>query len=292
MGTATTSEAWSCKNPPLVQLPNCGFDPPANPLTPWQFGGTWIYQWSDLGGAPGSTPDGRLLAGTNAGATVFQMSQCRSVLPNTPYDYAAWMNNPGNATCGLLFDVYAGAGCTGGTVQNDVELFPTGAWGRVGDVMTLGGSATSARLMISCTSAAATTLELDELSLVPRRCHHIFQDGFEAPEMDTCEWGAGCAGAGLRVEEAISIRPNLVLLCFNHALDPGTVSGAGGNVTFDNGLAETAATASGKELLITTTGQTGGVPYTVTVAPSVEDGFGVPASGGDATTGFTGYNGS
>jgi hypothetical protein len=289
--TATAVDAWSCGNLALNKLENCGFDSPANDLTPWSFAGTWIHQWHSLAGAPGSSPLGEVLAGTNAASTVFQMWQCRSVMPNTAFDYGAWMNNPGNAVCALLLDVYTGAGCTGGTAQNDVKLFASGAWSRAGDVLTMAGTAVSARLMISCTSIAAVTLEVDEALLVPRRCRHIFRDGFEAPDVDTCEWGAGCPGAGLQVEEAISLRPDRMLLCFNHTLDATTVSAGGGNVTFDNGLTETAAAASGNELLVSTTGQGMGTSYTVTAAPSLEDIFGAPASGDDASALFTGYDG-
>ena len=290
---AAPAGAWSCENLALNQLFNCGFP---SATSDWDYGGTgsWIHQQTGQPGPSGSSPDGYLLAGKPATGNpeAFQASQCRPVMPSTTYDWGGWLNDTlAGATCALLLDVYSGSGCGGSTVANDIKLFAQGSWASVHGEMNAPASATFARLMLSCTGGApAVTLAFDEAYLVPRRCRHIFRDDFEAPEADTCEWSGGCVSNGLRVEEAISFRPNLVQLCFNHELDPTSVSGSS-DVSFDQGLTETTATVFGNALLVTTSAQTAATSYTVTVAGSVASLLGTTVSGADASAVFVGYDG-
>jgi len=87
------------------------------------------------------------------------------------------------------------------------------------------------------------------------------------------------------VNNATSVTVN-----FDRLIDPASVNANGSQFTVDNGLTVSAASVSGKTVVLTTSSQAGGTTYTVTVAGSVQDtrGTGVAAANNSGT--FTGYS--
>ena len=85
------------------------------------------------------------------------------------------------------------------------------------------------------------------------------------------------------VAEAISLTPTSVRLTFSRDIQASSVMADGSQFTFDNGLTASAATVSGRTITVTTSAQTSGTTYTVTVADTVTDlrgtGVGTPNSG-------------
>jgi DNA/RNA endonuclease G (NUC1) len=90
--------------------------------------------------------------------------------------------------------------------------------------------------------------------------------------------------ASATVSSAIS-----ATVTFDRTIDPATVAANGSQFTFNNGLAATAASVSGKTVVLTTSTQTAGTSYTVTVAGTVKDtqGRGVDPAANTGT--FSGY---
>ncbi|WP_224369117.1 Ig-like domain-containing protein [Hyalangium versicolor] len=80
-----------------------------------------------------------------------------------------------------------------------------------------------------------------------------------------------------------------VVLNFDRYIDPASVSSSGAQFTFTNGLTATQAQVNGKQITLTTSAQTAGASYTVTVANSVKDLLGTPVSGTANTATFKGY---
>ncbi|HEX8830377.1 MAG TPA: Ig-like domain-containing protein, partial [Longimicrobium sp.] len=80
-----------------------------------------------------------------------------------------------------------------------------------------------------------------------------------------------------------------VTVTFDRTISAASVMANGSQFTFNNGLTATAATVSGKTVVLTTSTQTGGVSYTVTVASTVTDVLGTPVSASAASATFTGY---
>ena len=79
-----------------------------------------------------------------------------------------------------------------------------------------------------------------------------------------------------------------LVVTFSRNVAPGSVMANGSQFTFDNGLTASAATVSGRTVTLTTSAQTGGTAYTVTVANTVTDQQGT-ALGTPNTATFTGF---
>ena len=79
-----------------------------------------------------------------------------------------------------------------------------------------------------------------------------------------------------------------VTVTFDRTIDPASVLANGSQFTLSNGLTVSAATVSGKTVVLTTATQTGGTSYTVTVAGSVQD---TQAKGVDAAANSGTFNG-
>lgn len=80
---------------------------------------------------------------------------------------------------------------------------------------------------------------------------------------------AVCNGPELLTAAAAS--PTSVVLSFDKPVDPASITDAASQFTIDNGLTVSAAVASGNTVTLTTSAQTPGVSYTVTIAESVTD---------------------
>lgn len=114
------------------------------------------------------------------------------------------------------------------------------------------------------------------LSPVFAQCSFIFADGFEDSPFE--------------VREAIATSSSQVEVCFNHQVLPSTLASGGDQFLFSGSLTASAAVASGRNVLVTTSTQLAGFGYTVSVAHSLTDDSGNPVSGTSDTTGFTGFS--
>lgn len=85
------------------------------------------------------------------------------------------------------------------------------------------------------------------------------------------------------VLSASAIDPTHVEVVFSRPLDPGSIAPDGSQFSFDQGLVATAALASGRSVLLTTTAQME-VAYAVVVAASVRDVGGTPLGTPNAAT--------
>lgn len=94
---------------------------------------------------------------------------------------------------------------------------------------------------------------------------------------------------GPSVTSALATSKTEVVVSFSRAIDPASVT-SGDQFSFDNGLTASAPVTNGNTVTLTTTDQTPGTTYTVTVANTVTDtdGQGIEA-GGESTT-FTGFS--
>ncbi|MBK8941525.1 MAG: Ig-like domain-containing protein [Polyangiaceae bacterium] len=90
------------------------------------------------------------------------------------------------------------------------------------------------------------------------------------------------------VVSAIAASQTSVVVTFSRQIDAATVMANGSQFTFTNGLTASAAVATGSTVTITTSAQTPGASYMVTVAASVEDTLGA-ALGAPNNANFTGY---
>lgn len=91
------------------------------------------------------------------------------------------------------------------------------------------------------------------------------------------------------VESAIAASPTTVVITFSRNVDPASVMANGSQFTFNGGLTANMATVSGNTVTVTTTTpQTPGFAYTVTVAATVEDTLDTPI-GAAMMTNFTGF---
>lgn len=90
------------------------------------------------------------------------------------------------------------------------------------------------------------------------------------------------------VSAATAPTATTVTVTFSRTLDVASVLADGSQFTIDNGLTVSAASASGNVVTLTTSAQTPGTMYTVTVANTVEDTIGT-ALGTPATAMFTGF---
>ncbi|HEY3449874.1 MAG TPA: lamin tail domain-containing protein [Myxococcales bacterium] len=88
-------------------------------------------------------------------------------------------------------------------------------------------------------------------------------------------------GAGAVTNASVSVS-------FSRTLDVASVAANGSQFTFDNGLTASAAAASGSSVSLTTSAQTVGTTYTVTVASTVKDTRAAGVDGTAATATFTG----
>ena len=90
------------------------------------------------------------------------------------------------------------------------------------------------------------------------------------------------------VASAAAASATQLVVTFSRNVAPGSVMANGSQFTFDNGLTASAATVSGRTVTLTTSAQTGGTAYTVTVANTVTDQQGT-ALGTPNTATFTGF---
>jgi hypothetical protein len=92
-----------------------------------------------------------------------------------------------------------------------------------------------------------------------------------------------------KVTTAAATSATQVTVTFDRSIDPASVASNGSQFTFDNGLTASAATVSGKTVVLTTSAQAAGTTYTVTVATSVKDLLGSGVNPANTTTTFAGY---
>lgn len=100
---------------------------------------------------------------------------------------------------------------------------------------------------------------------------------------------AGVACPAPRLVNAEAISDTQLRLEFNRGMDSASITDVATQFTFDNGLTATAAEVEGRSVILTTSEQTEGQRYTVTVADTVLDVFdaGVDAAtNSDAFVGF------
>jgi hypothetical protein len=93
-----------------------------------------------------------------------------------------------------------------------------------------------------------------------------------------------------RVVSAVALDATTARITFDRHLDPASVAADGSQVSFGGGLVASSATADGRVLTVTTSPQSAGATYTVTVAGTVRDllGAGIDPVGASATfAGFT-----
>ncbi|MEZ4398522.1 MAG: Ig-like domain-containing protein [Kofleriaceae bacterium] len=90
------------------------------------------------------------------------------------------------------------------------------------------------------------------------------------------------------VVSAVALSSTSVQLTFSRRVLASSVVAAGTQFTFDNGLTATAASVTDRTVTLTTSAQTGGTTYTVTVANTVTDLQGT-ALGTPNTSTFTGF---
>lgn len=92
-----------------------------------------------------------------------------------------------------------------------------------------------------------------------------------------------------KVVSAIATSATTVRVVFDSPIEPTSVNANGDQFTFDNSLTASAATVTGSEVLVTTSSQTEGTTYTVTVATSVTDTRAAALDATANTATFTGY---
>jgi hypothetical protein len=92
-----------------------------------------------------------------------------------------------------------------------------------------------------------------------------------------------------RVVSAAARSLTEVVLTFDRSIASASITDVATQFTFTEGLTASAAQVSGRQVILTTSGQTAGTSYTVTVASSVTDRAGTPVSGTANTGTFTGY---
>ncbi|MCC6875732.1 MAG: Ig-like domain-containing protein [Sandaracinaceae bacterium] len=90
------------------------------------------------------------------------------------------------------------------------------------------------------------------------------------------------------VVSAVATSPTQVEVRFDRRIDMASITDAATQFTLDGGLTVSAATVAGRTVTLTTSTQTGGTTYTVTVAASVTDTRGVGVDTPNNAT-FTGY---
>jgi hypothetical protein len=90
------------------------------------------------------------------------------------------------------------------------------------------------------------------------------------------------------VASAVALSPTSVRITFSRNIRPASVAADGSQFTFDNGVAATAATVSGRTVTVTTSAQAVGTTYAVTVASSVTDLQGTAVATPDSAT-FPGF---
>ncbi|HVG63081.1 MAG TPA: Ig-like domain-containing protein [Hyalangium sp.] len=98
---------------------------------------------------------------------------------------------------------------------------------------------------------------------------------------------SGCPAP--RLLSAAAASSTQVLLTFDRRIDPATVVTPGAQFTFSDGLTATGAQVNGRQVTLTTSAQTGGANYTVTVADTVKDLSGTSVSATANTATFRGF---
>jgi hypothetical protein len=130
-------------------------------------------------------------------------------------------------------------------------------------------------------SKVSFLIALSVLSALPpshafAQCSFLFADGFEDGPFE--------------VQDAAAISAGQVEVCFNHQVLASTLSGGGEQFVFSGSLTSSAAVASGRNVLVTTSTQLAGFGYSVSVAHSLTDVAGNPVSATADTAGFTGFS--
>lgn len=88
---------------------------------------------------------------------------------------------------------------------------------------------------------------------------------------------------------AVATSPTEVRVSFDRQIDPASITDAATQITFTGGLTASAASVSGRDVIVTTSAQVGGMAYDVTVANSVTDFVGSGVDTGANTASFFGY---
>src|SRR5690606_34270245 len=92
-----------------------------------------------------------------------------------------------------------------------------------------------------------------------------------------------------RLTQAFASSPEEVILVFSRPLDPASVLADASQFTFDAGLTASAAAVDGNRVTLTTSTQTGGELYVVSVSNTVEDVLGAVVVPPDNEEIFEGY---
>jgi hypothetical protein len=87
---------------------------------------------------------------------------------------------------------------------------------------------------------------------------------------------------------AVAASSTTVTLTFTRRINPASVNVNGSQFTFDNGLTASAAVVNGRQVTLTTSAQTGGTTYTVTVPNTVTDTLMAPIGTPNTAT-FVGF---
>ena len=93
-----------------------------------------------------------------------------------------------------------------------------------------------------------------------------------------------------KLVSAVATSETTVTLKFDQPIDPNSLHASGDQFTFDPALSASAANVSGEEVVVTTSAQTSGTAYTVTVATSLKDTNSAPLDGQNNTASFSGFS--
>jgi hypothetical protein len=115
-----------------------------------------------------------------------------------------------------------------------------------------------------------------------------FNSAAQASVWNTAEITSATCNAPV-VVNAVATSGTEVLVEFDRAIDDASVVDASTQFTIDNALTASAAVVNGRFITLTTSAQTPGTPYTVTVANSVEDIFGAGIDSMNDSAQFSGF---
>jgi hypothetical protein len=91
-----------------------------------------------------------------------------------------------------------------------------------------------------------------------------------------------------RAVQAFSLDATRVVLTFDRPIAASSISATGAEISFDNGLTASAAVVDGSVVVVTTSAQTTGTNYTLTIAATVTDAQGTPIDAAGRTVAFAG----
>lgn len=190
----------------------------------------------------------------------------------------------GNPLAGLVQDVSAATDLVSALGSYESELihvtgtvgaFSGAGTGHVAAVLTTAGVSGDTGLKLRVTTAVRDELDLAAGCTITLDATPLWR--FTATAQASA-WNAselalsGCPAP--RVVSAVATSPTTVLVTFDRHLAAGSVSADGSQFSFAPALTASAALVSDKTVTLTTTAQTGGTSYTVTVAGTVTDALG------------------